>query len=70
MPFFIGYVAGNNGDGYCHVEYNECQPIDGIDGCCLRQQDFTVMLYDEARRIILPSYDENTEAKALLLKVL
>lgn len=70
MPFSIDDVAGNNGDGYCHVEYNECQPTDGIDGCCLRQQDFTVILYDEARRIILPSYDENTEVKTLLLEAL
>lgn len=30
MPLSIDDVAGNNGDGCCRAEYNECQPIDGI----------------------------------------
>lgn len=70
MPFSIDDVAENNGDGCRRAEYNECQPIDGISSCCLRQRGFAVVLYYEARQIILPSYDENTETQASLLEVL
>lgn len=61
MPLSIDDVTENNSDGCRRAEYNECQPIDGISSCCLRQQDFAVVLYYEARRIMLPSCDENTE---------
>lgn len=38
MPLPIDDVAENNGDGCRQAEYNECQPIDGISSCCLRQR--------------------------------
>lgn len=70
MPLPIDDVAENNSDGCRRAEYNECQSIDDISSCCLRQQGFAVVLYYEARRIMLPSYDENTETRASLLEAL
>jgi len=69
MPLPIDDVVENNGDGCRRAEYNECQPIDGISSCCLRQRGFAVLYY-EARRIMLPSYDENIETRASLLEIL
>lgn len=70
MPLSIDDITENNSDGCRQTEYNECQAIDGISSCCLRQQDFAVVLYYETRRIMLSSCDENTETRASLLEAL